>query len=212
MDISTFRQEYPDTPITKEDLNPDPVQQFAHWFDQACKAGLAEPNAMSLATVGQDGKPSLRTVLLKFFDEEGFVFFTNYGSRKAKEIGENQNVSLLFPWVSLARQVVICGTASKVSMMESARYFASRPRESQLGAWVSQQSSVISSRQILLQEFDKLKQKFLNGEIPLPNFWGGFRVVPETIEFWHGQISRLHDRFLYSRDASGVWRIDRLAP
>ena len=216
MDISDLRQDYQSTPLTRDQLDPDPIRQFARWFQQACNAELPEPNAMSLATAAADGSPGLRTVLLKFFDERGFVFFTNYTSRKAKEIAENPRAALLFPWVGLARQVTVRGRVEKVSVAESARYFASRPRGSQLGAWVSRQSSVISSRQLLLQQFEKLKQKFLNGEIPLPDFWGGYRVVPRTIEFWQGQTSRLHDRFLYSRDeargADAPWTIERLAP
>lgn len=212
MDISAFRQDYQNTPLSKTDLDADPIQQFARWFQQACDAGIHEPNAMSLATVSASGKPSLRMVLLKFFDAKGFVFFTNYGSRKAQDIAGNQEVALLFPWVDLARQVIITGPAAKVSTMESARYFASRPRGSQLGAWVSHQSAVISSRQLLLQQFDKLKQKFVNGEIPLPDFWGGYRIAPESIEFWQGQTSRLHDRFRYRKDENGAWVIERLAP
>jgi pyridoxamine 5'-phosphate oxidase len=167
---------------------------------------------MALATVGADGQPTLRTVLLKLFDHNGFVFFTNYSSRKALQIAENHRVALLFPWVKLARQVAITGVAEKVSAAESARYFASRPRDSQLGAWISQQSSVLSSRQLLMMELDKIKTKFLKGEIPLPDFWGGYRVRPATIEFWQGQTSRLHDRFLYTRQEDANWEIERLAP
>ncbi len=212
MDISALRQDYQNTPLTRDQLNADPIKQFALWFQQACDAGITEPNAMSLATVAANGQPSLRTVLLKFFDEQGFVLYTNFGSRKAQEMGANPQVALLFPWVSLARQVMITGVASRISTAESARYFASRPRESQLGAWVSQQSSVISSRQLLLQEFEKARKKFLEGKIPLPDFWGGYRVVPSTIEFWQGQTSRLHDRFLYRRVHGASWTLERLAP
>ena len=211
MDVSSLRQDYQNTPFTRDQLAADPVRQFDRWFKQAAEAGIPEPNAMCLATTGADGRPSLRTVLLKFFDENGFVFFTNYGSRKAREIAENNQVALLFPWIALARQAIVSGPAEKIGALESARYFASRPRESQLGAWVSRQSSVISSRQLLRQHFEKMKKKFRDGEIPLPDFWGGYRVRPERVEFWQGQASRLHDRFLYSRDGSG-WRIDRLAP
>jgi pyridoxamine 5'-phosphate oxidase len=193
-------------------LDPDPFRQFEQWFTEACQAELAEPNAMSLATVGADGQPTLRTVLLKLFDHNGFIFFTNYSSRKAQQITENQRVSLLFPWIRMARQVAITGIAEKISTAESARYFASRPRDSQMGAWISQQSSVLSSRQLLMMELDKIKTKFLKGEIPLPDFWGGYRVRPVTIEFWQGQTSRLHDRFLYSHQDDGSWTIERLAP
>lgn len=211
MDISAFRQDYQNTPLTRNQLDADPVQQFARWFQQACDAGIAEPNAMSLATVAANGQPSMRTVLLKFFDDQGFVFYTNFGSRKAQEMTANPQVALLFPWVGLARQVCITGRAGRISAAESARYFASRPRESQLGAWVSRQSEVISSRHLLLQEFEKAKRKFLEGKIPLPDFWGGYRVVPTSMEFWQGQTSRLHDRFLYQRKEVG-WSLERLAP
>lgn len=215
MDISAFRQDYQNTPLTRDLLHSDPIQQFALWFQQACDAGISEPNAMSLATTDALGQPSLRTVLLKLFDAQGFVFYTNFGSRKAKEIAANPWVALLFPWVSLARQVMITGVAGRISAAESARYFASRPRDSQLGAWISRQSEVISSRQLLLQEFDKAKKKFFQGEIPLPDFWGGYRVVPENIEFWQGQTSRLHDRFCYRRlksNEGSSWILERLAP
>ena len=212
MDIKGLRKDYANPVLTRDMLDPDPIRQFEHWFSEACQAGLAEPNAMSLATVGTDGQPTLRTVLLKFFDHNGFVFFTNYSSRKALQIAENQQVALLFPWVKLARQVAITGTAEKISVSESARYFATRPHESQLGAWISQQSSVLSSRQLLMMELDKIKTKFRKGEIPLPDFWGGYRVRPASIEFWQGQTSRLHDRFLYSRTDDDRWKIDRLAP
>ena len=211
MDIKGLRKEYVNPVLTRDMLAPDPFDQFERWFKEACDAELAEPNAMTLATVDADGQPSLRTVLLKMFDRNGFVFFTNYHSRKAREIGENPRVALLFPWIRLARQVVITGAAEKISLAESARYFASRPRESQLGAWISRQSSVLSSRQWLMMELEQMKTKFLKGEIPLPDFWGGYRVRPTSVEFWQGQTSRLHDRFLYTRNEEG-WIIERLAP
>ncbi len=212
MDIHQLRKDYQNDALHREMLAADPMVQFEVWFQQACSAQLPEPNAMTLATVGTDNQPSLRTVLLKLYDENGFVFFTNYGSRKAREIAENHQVALLFPWIPLARQVTITGMAEKISTAESARYFASRPRESQLGAWISRQSSILSSRQLLLQELEKMKGKFLKGEIPLPDFWGGYRVSPRTIEFWQGQTSRLHDRFLYSRQGDNTWTLERLAP
>ena len=211
MDIKGLRKEYANPVLSRDMLAPDPFHQFERWFDEACKAELPEPNAMALATVGTDGQPTLRTVLLKLFDQNGFVFFTNYSSRKAEQIEENQHVALLFPWIKLARQVAITGIAEKVSTAESARYFASRPRESQLGAWISKQSSILNSRQLLMMELDKIKSKFLKGEIPLPDFWGGYRVRPVTVEFWQGQTSRLHDRFLY-RLTDNNWTIERLAP
>ena len=212
MDVQGLRKEYVKPVLYREMLDPDPFIQFEHWFKEACDTGLSEPNAMTLATVDSDGQPSIRTVLLKFFDQKGFVFFTNYSSRKALQIEANHKVALLFPWVKLARQVAITGTAGKISSLESARYFASRPRESQLGAWISQQSAVISSRSLLMSELEKIKAKFHKGEVPLPDFWGGFRVCPQAIEFWQGQTSRLHDRFLYSRQQDGTWSIERLAP
>lgn len=211
MDIKGLRKDYANPVLTRDMLAPDPFQQFERWFDDACRAELPEPNAMTLATVGADGQPTLRTVLLKLFDRDGFVFFTNYSSRKAEQIKENRQVALLFPWIKLARQVAITGLAEKVSVAESARYFASRPRDSQLGAWISKQSSVLTSRQMLMMELDKIKGKFLKGEIPLPDFWGGYRVRPLTIEFWQGQTSRLHDRFLYTRQGD-TWVVERLAP
>ena len=212
MNIHGLRKEYDNPVLFREMLAADPMEQFARWFEEACKAELPEPNAMTLATVAANGQPTLRTVLLKFFDREGFVFFTNYGSRKAKEIEENRQVALLFPWVKLARQVAITGTAEKISAAESARYFATRPRESQLGAWISKQSSILNSRQMLMMELEKIKSKFLKGDIPLPDFWGGYRVRPLSIEFWQGQTSRLHDRFCYTRDVNSSWTIERLAP
>ncbi len=179
---------------------------------EACEANIREPNAMSLATVSPEGKPSIRTVLLKIFDHRGFVFFTNYNSRKARHISHNAQVSLLFPWIPLERQVAITGTAARISTVESARYFATRPRESQLGAWISNQSAPLSSRDILMLQLEKAKQRFQKGEIPLPDFWGGYRVEPETIEFWQGRTSRLHDRFLYSKTDKNSWSITRLMP
>ncbi len=207
-----MREEYMLSGLSEEDLAPGPFQQFELWFEQALAGNMLEPNAMSLASVSPEGQPSVRTVLLKYFDEEGFVFFTNYESRKAREIADNPRVALLFPWLELERQVQISGTASKISHAESLKYFLSRPHGSQLGAWVSQQSSVISSRQMLLSKFDELKRKFQAGQVPLPSFWGGYRIVPDTFEFWQGRQSRLHDRFRYSRQPDGAWLIERLAP
>ncbi len=211
MDLSDFRKEYSDRGLRREDLDAEPMALFEKWFHQAVELQLHEPNAMSLATADAAGRPLLRTVLLKYFDASGFVFFTNYESRKAKHIAENPQVSLLFPWVVLERQVIVQGRAEKISTAESLKYFATRPRESQLGAWVSSQSSVISSRKLLMQKLAEIKYKFANGEIPLPSFWGGFRVVPESIEFWQGGSARLHDRFLYERK-NGAWEIERLSP
>ena len=216
MDISDFRREYTLEGLKRESLAPDPVKQFELWFQQACTASLPDPNAMCLATVSANGSPSQRMVLLKYFDRQGFVFFTNYESKKARQIEDNNQVSLLFFWTALERQVQISGNAAKVSTAESLKYFATRPRGSQIGAWCSQQSSAISSRKMLELKFDEIKRKFHNQEIPLPSAWGGYRIVPESFEFWQGRTNRLHDRFLYSRSngksGESTWEIQRLAP
>jgi len=211
MDLTEFRKEYSDRGLSRTELDADPVVQFEKWFQQATELGIYEPNAMTLATVDERGVPFQRTVLLKIFDGEGFVFFTNYSSRKAAQMEANPNVCLLFPWITLERQVIVQGRAEKISSAESLKYFVSRPRESQIGAWVSNQSEVITSRKFLMQKLSEIKEKFAHGEIPLPSFWGGFRVVPETVEFWQGGPARLHDRFLYSRAGEG-WEINRLSP
>ena len=212
MDISNMRDEFTLQGLGKKDLAANPFSQFEKWFREADEAGLRMPNAMTLATVGADGQPSLRLVLLKLFDENGFVFFTNYESRKAKEMAGNNKVALLFPWHDLERQVRIAGKVEKISVAESAKYFFSRPKGSQLGAWVSNQSSVISSRQMLMSKLEEMKAKFKNKEMSLPSFWGGYRVVPHSFEFWQGRESRLHDRFLYSKLNEGKWKVERLAP
>jgi len=209
--IQDLRQEYTREPLLKDDLDPDPVKQFRAWFEATRAAGVLEPNAMTLGTADASGRVSCRTVLLKAYDDRGFVFFTNYGSRKARQIAENPRASLLFPWVTLARQIEIAGPVEKISTAESLAYFMSRPIGSRLGAWVSDQSEVIPSRQILLAKFEDLKRRFANGEIPKPEGWGGFRVVPETFEFWQGGHDRLHDRFFYRKSAGG-WEISQLAP
>lgn len=212
MEIDDLRQEYSNQNLDLKDLESDPFKQFEVWFTQAINAQLIEPNAMSLATVSADQAPSIRSVLLKFFDQKGFVFFTNYQSTKAKQMAQNPNVALMFPWLGLERQVTILGRAEKVTTAESLRYFASRPRGSQLGAWVSQQSSVITSRSLLEMKFNEIRQKFAHGEVPLPDFWGGYRVVPQSFEFWQGRSNRLHDRFLYTLEDDETWNIERLAP
>ncbi|BCU75418.1 pyridoxamine 5'-phosphate oxidase [Luteolibacter sp. LG18] len=211
MDLSDFRKEYSDRGMHREDLDADPIAQFTAWFKQATDLGLHEPNAMTLATVDQRGMPLQRTVLLKSFDEKGFVFFSNYQSRKAMDIAGNPQVSLLFPWVILERQIIVQGRAIKTSTEESLAYFHSRPRESQIGAWVSDQSAVIPDRAFLENKLAEIRSRFGDGEIPLPPTWGGYRVVPQTIEFWQGGPARLHDRFLYTRGTAG-WRIERLSP
>ncbi len=192
-------------------MNNDPFEQFELWFKQAQEAQIIEPNAMSIATASAEGEITIRTVFLKSFDTNGFIFFTNYGSKKAQQIAENSNVALLFPWLKLERQVKIIGTAEKISAAESFKYFATRPRGSQIGAWCSKQSSVISSRSVLLNKFEEIKQKYKDGQIPLPSFWGGFRVIPKKIEFWQGKTNRLHDRFLYT-NINNSWKIERLSP
>lgn len=197
--------------LAYETLDPDPIRQFERWYTQACDSGIAEPNAMCLATADADGQPWVRTVLLKLFDESGFVFFTNYESAKAQQIAVNNRVGLLFPWVALGRQVKISGTAEKIPTAESMKYFATRPRGSQIGAWASTQSQVISSRSLLDAKVDEIKRKFAKGEVPLPSFWGGYRVTPFEIEFWQARECRLHDRFVYIKNAGG-WAIERRAP
>lgn len=219
VDLADLRRDYRRGGLRRDDLASDPVEQFRHWFEQARSAELIEPNAMVLSS--SDGRrPSSRTVLLKAFDQRGFVFFTNYGSRKAREIDATGVVSLLFPWYALERQVGILGPADRISTAESLAYFVSRPFGSRLGAWVSQQSAVISSRSILEMQWEHLKQRFADGEVPLPSGWGGYRVVPEEFEFWQGGENRLHDRFRYRRQPPGPepeggssdWIIERLAP
>lgn len=215
MDLSQFRREYLRGGLCRTALNADPVLQFTEWFEQARKTSIADPTAMVLATVGRGGQPSQRTVLLKYYDEKGFVFFTNFDSRKAGEIKDNARVSLLFVWLELERQVMINGAASRISAAESAKYFISRPKESQMAAWVSSQSRPLTSRQILMQKFEEMKRKIGEGKVPLPSFWGGYRVSPVEIEFWQGRENRLHDRFLYTKindNNPNSWTIERLAP
>lgn len=212
MNLAEMRADYRRGQLRREDLKADPFEQFTLWFEEACRAGVVEPNAMSLATASADGRPSVRTVLLKAFDERGFVFFTNVESKKALQIGDNPHVSLLFPWLAVERQVIINGKAEKVTASEALAYFVRRPLDSQLAAWASRQSSIISSRTILEMAWHKMKQKFADGKVPLPPFWGGFRVKPSEFEFWQGGANRLHDRFLYIRQADNFWTIERLAP
>lgn len=194
------------------DLDSDPVKQFEVWYGEASKVKIHEPGAMSLATVDENGQPWQRIVLLKLFDENGFVFFTNYESNKASQIAANSLVSLLFPWHALGRQLKITGEVEKVSTAESLKYFTTRPRGSQLGAWASEQSSMISSRSILETMVESIKRKYENKEVPLPPFWGGYRVKPTSFEFWQERKNRLHDRFLYQDKMQGKWVSRRLAP
>jgi pyridoxamine 5'-phosphate oxidase len=212
MKIADIRTEYRRARLHREDLKADPIEQFNLWLEEACRAGVVEPTAMSLATSWSDGRPQVRTVLLKGLDALGFVFFTNLESRKARQIRENPNVSLLFPWLALERQVIVTGRAKQMAAAEALKYFVTRPRGSQLAAWASRQSSVISSRKVLEMEWERLKYKFGAGQIPLPSFWGGYRVSAQTIEFWQGGPDRLHDRFQYTLEPEGSWKIERLAP
>ena len=212
MDIANIRGKYTTKNFDIKDLDKNPFKQFEIWFKDAMNENLLEPNAFTLATVGADMMPSVRTVLLKYFSEKGFVFFTNYDSKKAKQIENNPKVAALFTWLALERQVKIEATVEKVSKADSLKYFLSRPKGSQLGAWVSRQSEVISSRALLEQKFEEMKNKFLNKEIPFPSFWGGYIIKPIRIEFWQGGEDRLHDRFLYELQEDNSWEIKRLAP
>lgn len=211
VELDDIRREYLAEGLHRSHLNTDPIEQFQVWMQQAITAQLQDPTAMTLATVNEHGEPSQRIVLLKQLDVRGFVFFTNYGSQKARDIEVNSNVSLHFPWHNLERQVKVLGRAEKLTKVESLRYFLSRPRASQLSAWSSVQSRSVSSRALLLQQFDSMKQKFLEGDIPLPDFWGGYCIVPRVIEFWQGRENRLHDRFEY-RLSGKEWLIQRLSP
>lgn len=211
MDISDLRREYESQGLQADQLDPNPLVQFKHWFGEARAAGIEDVNAMSLATANGEGVPGIRTVLLKYFDAQGFVFFTNYESHKAQDIASNPHAALLFPWLLLNRQVIVQGQVERVGKGESLRYFMSRPRDSQLGAWVSAQSRAISSRGLLEQKFAEIKRKFNNGQVPLPDFWGGYRVKPWRIEFWQGRPNRLHDRFEYLQQGD-QWLLQRLQP
>lgn len=211
IDLAAVRREYTKGGLRRKDLTPDPIPLFERWLKQACEARLTDPTAMCVATVDETGQPYQRIVLLKHFDKDGLVFYTNLGSRKAQHLEHNNKISLHFPWYQLDRQVHFTGVAERLSPIEVLKYFHSRPKDSQIAAWASAQSSRISARGILEGKFLELKQKFQNGEVPLPSFWGGYRVVFNSVEFWQGGAHRLHDRFLYQRAGDG-WVIDRLAP
>lgn len=210
-EIHQLRRDYQRVPLDAASFHADPVAQFREWFEEARSEGIVEPNAMTLGTADSAGRVSCRTVLLKGIDERGFVFFTNYWSRKARQIGENPQAALLFPWIVLERQVEIAGKVEKISEAESLEYFLSRPLGSRIGAWVSEQSSVIPSRGVLVSKFEELKKQFADGNVTKPEGWGGYRVIPQTIEFWQGGADRLHDRLLYTRTDTG-WKISRLSP
>lgn len=209
--LSNLRKNYSLNELDETSVDASPFKQFNRWFEEALSSELPEPNAMTLATANQSGEPSARIVLLKSFDESGFIFFTNYESRKGKEIFENPKAALLFFWVELERQIRIEGKIEKISRIDSFDYFRSRPHDSQIGAWCSPQSSVIPDRNFLEDRFVKLSVEFSAGNVPLPNNWGGYKVIPDTFEFWQGRASRLHDRIFYSLD-NGKWEISRLAP
>jgi len=209
-DFTNLREEFRENGLNRSKLDDNPFKQFSLWFSQAIKSGIVEPSAMSLATTDEK-EIGIRTVLLKHFDDKGFVFFTNYGSKKSQQIEVKPQAALLFPWLEIERQVKIFGSVEKIKTLESIKYFASRPKDSQLGAWASQQSTKIASRSLLINQFESMKNKFSKGEVPLPDFWGGYRVIPDSIEFWQGRESRLHDRFIYQRSENG-WNISRLSP
>lgn len=212
MDISNLRENYTQAGLIKEDLSSDPVETVHPVVSAGAGSTVAGTQRHEHCHRHRRRCTQLRTVLLKYFDQSGFVFFTNYSSNKSREIAENPHVALMFPWVTLERQVIIKGTAEKISKAESLKYFTSRPHGSQLGAWVSHQSSVITGRKLLEQKLDEMKRKFKEGKVPLPDFWGGYRVVPQTVEFWQGRPNRLHDRFQYTRTNDTRWSIERLAP
>jgi pyridoxamine 5'-phosphate oxidase len=210
--VAELRKDYTLEGLHEDDISPNPFQQFGVWFNQALSTQLPEPNAMTVATATPDGQPSARVVLLKNFDERGFVFYTNYQSHKGLELTQNPQAALVFWWAELERQVRICGRVERVSDTESDEYFHSRPLNSRLGAWASEQSQAIASREVLEQRFHKLQSEYENQEIPRPPHWGGFLVIPREIEFWQGRTSRLHDRLRYTLLDNGNWQIQRLSP
>lgn len=210
-DLADMRQSYQKGGLNENNVSTDPIEQFNQWFEEAKTADLTEPNAMILATVSPELQPTTRAVLLKYFDDTGFVFFTNYTSEKSKHIEQSPTVSLQFLWLDLERQVRIEGRAEKISTAESLKYFSRRPKGSQIGAWVSHQSEIISSKSLLKAQYEKLMAKFKDGDVPFPDFWGGYRVVPNKIEFWQGGENRLHDRIVYQK-SNQTWSISRLAP
>lgn len=212
MKLDDIRREYLQGGLHEADMDSDPIRQFESWLKVALEADLnADPTAMTLATVGPDGQPSQRVVLLKHLDDKGFVFYTNLGSRKAHEISGNSRVCLHFGWLPLERQVIVYGQAIPLTLAENTRYFLSRPRDSQIAAWTSKQSQGVGSRKMLEMMFEQMKHRFHEGEVPLPSFWGGFRVAPSAIEFWQGRANRLHDRLMYRKQEIG-WKLERLQP
>ncbi len=212
MSIDEIRERYSRSGLNETDLNPDPILQFERWFQDASNAGVFEPGAACLATAGRDADPSARMVLLKGVEERGFIFFTNYGSPKARDLAENPRAALVVAWVELARQVRISGSVQRISREESARYFESRPAGSRLSAWASRQSEVIEDRQALEERMQSFRARFGDGDIPLPPFWGGYCLSPDRIEFWQGRPDRLNDRLRYRRQAEAQWVVERLEP
>lgn len=212
MALSDIRRQYSLNQLTEAQLSDNPVALFEQWLNEAIAANIPDPTAMTVATVGEDGQPSQRIVLLKDVGPEGFVFYTNLGSRKARELAKNPKISLHFPWFFLERQVRVGGTVEKLTMTENARYFLSRPKDSQIAAYVSRQSQPVATRELLMTQFKQMKEKFAARTLPVPDFWGGYRVVPKQIEFWQGGENRLHDRFEYNRTESGQWEVQRLMP
>lgn len=212
MKIADIRRSYTMDRLDLDKLNADPFIQFEGWLKDAVAAELPDPTAMCVATVDASGQPSQRLVLLKDVSSKGFVFYTNLGSRKASELEQNPKVCLHFPWHPLERQVIVYGTAERVPTSQVMSYFLSRPKESQLAAWASEQSRPVSTRQVLMQKFAEIKHKFEQGEVSVPSFWGGFLVKPHQIEFWQGGEHRLHDRFMYKLQADSSWAIERLCP
>lgn len=211
MALAELRRDYALAGLLEKDLARDPFRQFEKWFQEAEAAKIPEPNAMVVCTAGRDARPSARTMLLKGLDGRGFVFYTNYESRKGRELDANPQATLVFPWIALERQVTVEGAATKIPREESEAYFHSRPRGSQLGAWVSQQSAIIAGRSVLEEALKALEKKYAGVEVPMPPHWGGWRLSPETVEFWQGRRNRLHDRLRYRRHKDG-WLIERLAP
>lgn len=212
MSLADLRKDYTLAGLLEKDLAKDPFRQFERWFQEAEAAKIPEPNATVLATVDADGRPSTRIVLLKGLDGRGFTFFTNYDSRKGRELAANPLASLTFPWIAMERQVNVEGRVVKITREESDAYFHSRPQGSQLGAWVSQQSTVISGRAVLEDALKAYEKKYAGQTVPLPPNWGGYRLIPDRVEFWQGRRSRLHDRLRYRREADGAWIVERLAP
>lgn len=212
IDVAPLRRSYTMAGLSESDLTATPIELFERWLKEAIDAGMYDPNGVVVSTVDASGQPYSRMVLLKNYDEKSLVFFTNLGSRKAQQLAQNPKICMLFPWYFLERQVMFIGTAQKLSIPEVVKYFHSRPRDSQIGAWASHQSSRISARSALESKFMELKEKFKSGEVPLPTFWGGYRVYFHQVEFWQGRENRLHDRFIYDLQEDGSWTTARLAP